>query len=370
MRKKNAAVWNEPELPKELLNRLKGPVVFVDLGLETCRSILKSLSPDQLEALEKPGFFFFDETKAQTLEHEIRELDLPAKTVVKADLWDLEPCQSLVWIPRRNEERELKLDLVEQAWHALKPNGEFLVLLPTKDLGQTLPMVRKVFGTTHEFPGKISSFFWASRSGERPRRRHEIHFSNKLVKQGPFSLVGRPGVHCYGTIDEGTRSLCEVIEVHEGDKVLDICCGVGAVGIFASQTAGPLGEIVFADGNARVRSLVEINARANNLPKFSSVSLDGLSHLPDESFDLILAHPPGFGTGSLTERIIEESSRLLSPQGRFYLLTKQPRETAPMVVAGFRSVNALIHRSYTILFHDRAQPEGLLADFEDDDQGQ
>ena len=108
------------------------------------------------------------------------------------------------------------------------------------------------------------------------------------------------------------------------------------------------------------------NAKANGIENASTVSVEALESLPDESFRVILAHPPGFGTGALTERIIEEASRLLDAEGRFYLLTKQPRETAPMVVASFRRADALINRSYTVLVHNRAMPEGILSEFEDE----
>lgn len=366
--KKNTNKANQLELPKEFLDRLIGPVAFVDVAIETATTILEKLGPSRLEAMGTPSFFYFDDTRAQFIEHRVREMDLPAKTVVHEDLWDLAPCKTLVWLPKRNDEYELKLDLVDQAWHALQPNGKFLVLLPTKDLGLTMPLVKKIFGTLHEYPGKKQSFFWAERNGERARRRHEIPFSAKIAKAGPFEFIGRPGVHCYGTIDEGTRTLCEVIEIEEGNKILDVCCGVGAVGIFAAKAAGSTGEVVFADGSARVRAVAEINAKANEIEKFSSVSVESLGNLPDEHFDVILAHPPGFGTGSLTERIVEEAGRLLGPEGRFYLLTKQPNETAPMVISSFRKADALVHRSYTVLVHNRAMPDGILAEFQDDNE--
>jgi 16S rRNA G1207 methylase RsmC len=365
--KKNKSKNKEPEFSNEFLAKLEGPVVFIDPPLETAVSLMTTLGPARLEELGTPLFFHFDDTKAQQLEEVIRDNDWPARTIVFPDLWDIEPCQSLVWFPRRGENRELKLDLVEQSWHALKPGGNLLVCLPTKDLGLTFPMIRKIYGTIHEFPGKVNSFFWTEREGSHPRRRHEIAFSVKLVKTGPYDLISRPGVHCYGAIDEGTRTLCEVIEIEEGNRILDICCGAGVAGIFAANKAGPTGEVVFADGSARVRTVALINAQANNIAKHSAVSVEALGNLPDEHFDVILAHPPGFGTGALTERIIEEASRLLGPQGRFYLLTKQPRETAPIVIANFRKADALVHRSYTVLVHNRAMPEGILAEFEDDD---
>jgi 16S rRNA (guanine1207-N2)-methyltransferase len=359
-----------PVLPESLLERMRGPLAFVNMHPDEAMQWVQALGIELIGKMEvegeQPTFFFFDDTRAMTLDHNLRELDIPAKTESKGDLWDLSAKQTLVWTPQRNDERELKLDIIEQAWHALKPGGLFLVWLPTKDLVGTVTMVHKTFGRIHEIPEGDNTLLWAQRTGERSKRRHELTFTAKIAKKGPFTFVGRPGVHCYGQIDEGTRSLAEIIEIDPGDRILDICCGAGAAGILAAQVAGSDGELVLADGSARVREVALHNAKLNGIEKVSTVSVEALEALPDESFRVILAHPPGFGTGALTERIIEEASRLLDAEGRFYLLTKQPKETAPMVVASFRRADALINRSYTVLVHNRAMPEGILSAFEDE----
>ena len=359
-----------PILPASLLERLRGPLAIVNMHHEEAIQWVQALGTERITQMAQgddlPLFFFFDDTRAKALDHYFRELDFPARTEALSDLWDITPKQTLLWAPQRNDERELKLDIVEQAWHALRPGGLFLVWVPTKDLVDTSPMVRKVFGRIHEVPEGKNTLIWAQRTGDNPKRRHEISFTAKITKKGPFSFTARPGVHCFGQIDEGTRALNEVIEIEPGDRILDICCGVGAAGIVAAQTSGETGELVFADGSPRAREMAVLNAKANGVANVSAISIESLETLPDDHFKVILAHPPGFGTGALTERIIEEASRLLDPQGRFYLLTKQPNETAPMVVASFRRADALINKSYTILVHNRAMPEGILAEFEDE----
>jgi 16S rRNA G1207 methylase RsmC len=46
---------------------------------------------------------------------------------------------------------------------------------------------------------------------------------------------------------------------------------------------------------------------------------------------------------------IERGKSLLKPDGRFYLVTRQPNEIAPLMVSAFGEIDAIEHRSYTIL---------------------
>ena len=184
-----------PVLPASLLERMRGPLAFVNMHPDEAMQWVQALGIDQIGKMEvegeQPTFFFFDDTRAMTLDHNLRELDIPAKTESKGDLWDLSPKQTLVWTPQRNDERELKLDIIEQAWHALKPGGLFLVWLPTKDLVGTVTMVHKIFGRIHEIPEGDNTLLWAQRTGERSKRRHELTFTRTTPRVGRSSPRSR-----------------------------------------------------------------------------------------------------------------------------------------------------------------------------------
>src|ERR1700731_1136103 len=62
---------------------------------------------------------------------ELAALGARVQVHAAADLWDLPaPVQTLLYPVPMGGERSLKLDMVEQAYHALAPHGTFVVLSP------------------------------------------------------------------------------------------------------------------------------------------------------------------------------------------------------------------------------------------------
>src|ERR1043166_3101232 len=108
-------------------------------------------------------------------------LTLPARICAAADLWDLpEPVQTLIYPVPRGGERELKLDMVEQGFHALTPHGTFIVLSPYERDDFFPRALKKVFGKVHNPMDAGNAVFWCQRDGDRPRRRHEMSFHVRI----------------------------------------------------------------------------------------------------------------------------------------------------------------------------------------------
>jgi 23S rRNA (guanine1835-N2)-methyltransferase len=292
--------------------------------------------------------------QAGRLTGELDEYGLAARVVAAADLWDLpEPVQTLVYpIPQRGE-RALKLDMLEQAFHALRPHGRLVVLTPyEKD--QLIPAaLKKVFGRVHAPAAGEGAVFWAQREGDRPRRRHEVTFQVNRGEAPSLRFVSRPGTFSYGRFDDGARALVETAEVRPGDAVLDLGCGCGTNGVWAGLGAGPEGSVAFLDSNVRAVALVELNARANGLTSFRAVASSDASGVPEESFDMALANPPYYAQLSIAQLFIDRGEELLRPGGRFYLVTRQPDQVGPLVAEVFGTTQVVLRRGYTVLCAER-----------------
>src|SRR5262249_61315687 len=104
-------------------------------------------------------------------------------------------------------ERALKLDMIEQAFHVLRPGGT-LVAVSGHGQEQFFPAaLRKVFGRCHTPAEGEGRVFWARREGHRPRRRHEVTFQVRLNEQLSLRFLSRPGTFSYGRFDNGARAL-------------------------------------------------------------------------------------------------------------------------------------------------------------------
>jgi 16S rRNA (guanine1207-N2)-methyltransferase len=347
-RKRSEVPLSQRAVPEQVLGKLRPPLLVV---LGSPAEVVNLLTACQdVEAT----CFQMDLHQAGRLFEELSKSGLTARVVTLPDLWDLPAeFQSAVYLPPRGGERELKIDMVEQAYHALRPRGS-LVVWSSYESDPFFPaLLKKVFGRAHSHAAETDSVFWSHREGERPRRRHEMTFQARIAGGPSCRFLSRPGTFSYGRFDNGARALAEVMEVQPGDRVLDLGCGCGTNGVFACQLAGPEGFVAFVDSNVRAADLAGQNARANGLTSFQVIASASGGELEESSFDVALANPPYYAAGAIARLFIERSHALLKPEGRFYLVTKQPNEVGAMVEDAFGPVEALLHRGYVILCADR-----------------
>jgi 16S rRNA (guanine1207-N2)-methyltransferase len=292
--------------------------------------------------------------QAERLRGGLAAAGLSANVVAAADLWDLPAdFQTAVYLPARGGERELKIDMVDQAYHVLREHGVLLVWSPYEGDPFFPGLLKKVFGRAHTPPhtpgGEMQSVLWAQRSGDRPRRRHEVTFQAKLGAGPSCRFLSRPGTFSYGRFDNGARALAEVMDVRLGDRVLDVGCGAGTVGVFAAARAGPDGWVTFVDSNVRAVALAEHNARANGVHHFEALASSTVEGPAEGSFDVAIANPPYFANSTIAQLFIHRARALLKPGGRFFLVTRQPEEVGAAVEETFGSVEMVFQRGYVIL---------------------
>jgi 16S rRNA (guanine1207-N2)-methyltransferase len=342
-------------VPEFLLSKLRPPVAVV-LGSPAEVVNLLASCPAGLA----PTCYQMDLHQADRLRGELAARGLVATVTASADLWDLSVpgtegpgFQTVLYLPARGGERELKIDMVDQAYHILRPGGLFLVWSPYGSDPFFANLLKKVFGRAHTPPHDAreatQSVLWCAREGERPRRRHEVIFQVKIGEGPSCRFVSQPGVFSYGRFDNGARALCEVMEVEPGDRVLDLGCGVGTNGVFASQQSGASGYIAFVDSNTRAIALSDLNARANGVPRFEVFATSTVEGPQEDCFDVVIANPPYFANSAVAHLFIRRARQMLTPQGRFFMVTRQPDEVGEVLLEVFEEAEAVVHRGYTIL---------------------
>jgi 16S rRNA G1207 methylase RsmC len=266
-----------------------------------------------------------------------------------ADLWDLPAnLNTLIYPVPYGGERSLKLDMVEQAFHVLKPHGAIIVLSPYDKDDLFPPALKKVFGRVHTPMDGDNKIFWCQRDGDHARRRHEINYHVRVDAETSYNFVSRPGVFGYGFYDEGARALMEATELEAGQRVLDMGCGAGTNGILAARKVGPAGFVAFADSNVRAIALADLNAKAIGVANYQTLATHTLTDWPDASFDVVLANPPYYSHGSIIRLFIERSKALLRPGGVLYLVTKHVDTAWPIIQEHFVEPEMYENRGYVI----------------------
>lgn len=322
------------------------PPVAIVLGSPLQAATLVSLCPEG-----EVVAFQMDLHQAGRLQEELEVIGRTASIETKADLWDLHSNFQTVLFPvPKHGERELKLDLLDQAQHILQPRGLLIALSEYRRDDLMPKAIKKVFGKCSETASsRDGSIFWAAREKDKQRRRHEVKFHARIGEGPSHAFVSRPGVFSYGRMDDGARALLEVAAIEAGNAILDLGCGVGTNGIIAADRAGIGATITFVDSNVRAIALTELNAAANGLTNYKCYASSTMQGLPRRSFDVILANPPYFAASAIARMFIDGSKPLLKEGGRLYLVTKQVEHVAPLMVEAFGDVDAYETRGYTVI---------------------
>ena len=123
-------------------------------------------------------------------------------------------------------------------------------------------------------------------------------------------------------IDRGTLAMLSVVEFNEADKVLDLGCGYGVVGILAAKLIGS-SNVTMVDVDESAVEISKINAGLNGVPDIKIIQSDGFSGIDDAGYTVILSNPPYHADFSVPKMFIEKGFNRLCTGGRMYMVTKR-----------------------------------------------
>lgn len=160
------------------------------------------------------------------------------------------------------------------------------------------------------------------------------------VRGHDFILLSDSGVFSYGALDEGTRLLLESVEVRPTDRVVDIGCGYGAIGIVAARLA-PEGFVTMVDTDARAVDLARRNAARNGVINAEVLVSDGSRAAGERGFDLVLSNPPLHASPGTIRRLTAEAYGKLAPGGRLAYVVHKAYDARPIIENVFGEVSTL-----------------------------
>lgn len=138
------------------------------------------------------------------------------------------------------------------------------------------------------------------------------------ARQRSFTAVTGSGVFSKDGLDNGTKLLIGAVSLEGDERVLDLGCGWGPVGLVLNACY-PHIRLVMSDVNRRAASLARKNVPGADV-RFS----DAFSAVP-ELFDLILTNPPYAAGRDVCYRLIEESFHHLERGGVFLLVARHQK---------------------------------------------
>jgi SAM-dependent methyltransferase len=136
-----------------------------------------------------------------------------------------------------------------------------------------------------------------------------------------------------------TAKLLELSAPRPGERVLELACGPGGVGIAAAELVGPAGQVVLSDIAAEMTAIAA-NRAAAGLGNVRTLTLD-LDDLdqPDQAYDVVVCRE-GRMFALDPAHAVAEMRRILRPGGRIAVAVWGPRARNPWLGVVFDAVSA------------------------------
>lgn len=156
---------------------------------------------------------------------------------------------------------------------------------------------------------------------ERPRSRSAKRTLRFLYRGELLTFEVDRGVFAASGLDPGTALLVECLDPAPADRILEIGCGWGAVGVAAAKAA-PQGEVVMIDVNRRAVGLARSNLRRNGIDRAEVRPGSLFAPVGEDRFDLVVSNPPYRAGRPLILRLLAETPAHLRPNGRLLIVGK------------------------------------------------
>ena len=143
-----------------------------------------------------------------------------------------------------------------------------------------------------------------------------------------------------------TRAMLEAAALGPGDRVLELACGPGGLGIAAAERVGADGEVVLSDVAPQMTAIAAGRSEARGLGNVTTLDLD-LERIdqPDSSYDAVLCRE-GLMLVPDHDGAASEIRRVLRPGGRAVVSVWGPRERNPWLGAMLDAVGAQLGATF------------------------
>ena len=133
----------------------------------------------------------------------------------------------------------------------------------------------------------------------------------------------------------------------ETDKILDLGCGYGVVGITAARFTNPQ-NVYMTDSDDEALKLARENAVQNAAYGVHIIKSDAYDSLDETGFDYILCNPPYHSDFSLAKKFIEKGFNRLKIGGRFFMVTKREEWYKRKFISIFGGVRIIRSEGYIV----------------------
>lgn len=147
------------------------------------------------------------------------------------------------------------------------------------------------------------------------QKLHQVTIKNRV-----FNFLTDHGVFSKKNLDFGTQFLIETLIETNYDRVLDLGCGYGPIGVIL-KSFNPLSKVDLVDVNERALELTKHNARINQQEVNVFLS-DGFKSVTDQ-YDLIATNPPIRAGKAIIYGFFADAKNHLTEDGSLFIVIQK-----------------------------------------------
>lgn len=185
-------------------------------------------------------------------------------------------------------------------------------------------------------------YYSKSPTSKREDREFEV-----IVRGEKLSFQTDAGVFSKKGLDFGSRFLIETVDLEGVQRVLDLGCGYGPIGLSLAKVDSRI-LVTMVDINERAVELAKKNALHNRLSERVRILVsDGFGEVAQQKFDIILLNPPIRTGKAVIYQMFGEAKEHLNDSGSFWIVIRkqQGAESARAELARlFPSVEVVDHK--------------------------
>ena len=244
---------------------------------------------------------------------------------------------------------ELILDQLEDIHQNLTEGGTCIIACEAES-GPLFKQIRSLFGNISiHFDKSGVSCVTARKRGPLPRRRDfSATFPASVPGGEAHTLVSLPGVFCHRRPDAGGLALAEIAarEIKPGQRVLDMGCGCGLVGILLSKSQ-PDVRVTFIDSHARALAATHRNIAALGIEHADLILSD--EGTTQTGFHLCAGNPPYYSDFRIADLFLRTAHATLRPGGTCLMVAKAARALEERLFELFGNAEILPRRGYGVV---------------------
>jgi 16S rRNA (guanine1207-N2)-methyltransferase len=173
-----------------------------------------------------------------------------------------------------------------------------------------------------------------------------------IIKGLELQFDTSDGVFSPSAIDTGTLAMLSEVEFHLDDKVLDLGCGYGVVGILAAKIVG-VKNVIMCDISEEAVEISKKNAVLNSIENIEIIQSNGFHNINENDFTIILSNPPYHTDFSVAKGFIENAFRHLVVGGKLLMVTKRLDWYKNKITSVFGGVKVIEKDGYYVFIAEK-----------------